>query len=63
MKPIDMSWIQEKYPGYFVALTDDWKEVVGKGHTPTEALKEAKKKGYDNPILTKIPIEPKCYVL
>jgi len=34
-----------------------------KGHTPEEALEEAKRKGYKDPILTKIPIENRSYLL
>jgi len=63
MKAIDMTPIIRKYPGYFVALSYDRKKVLGKGHTPEEALREAKKKGYKNPILTKIPYENRSYLL
>jgi hypothetical protein len=37
--------------------------VLGKGHTPEEALEEANKKGYKDPILTKIPNENRSYLL
>lgn len=63
MKPIDMTSITKKYPGYFVALSYNMKKVFGKGHTPEEALKEAKKKGCKNPVLTKIPEENRSYLL
>jgi hypothetical protein len=63
MKAIDMTPIIRKYPGYFVALSYDRKKVLGKGHTPEEALREAKKKGYKDPILTKIPYENRSYLL
>jgi len=39
-----MTTIIKKYQGYFVALSYDRKKVLGKGHTPEEALKEANKK-------------------
>jgi hypothetical protein len=45
-----------------VALSYDRKEVLGKGHTPEEALEEANKKGYKDPILTKIPNENRSYL-
>ncbi len=38
MKAIDMTPIIKKYPGYFVALTYNRKKVLGKGHSPEEAL-------------------------
>lgn len=63
MKAIDMTAIIRKYPGYFVALSYDRKEVLGKGHTPEEALKEAKDKGVKIPILTRIPEENRSYLL
>ena len=63
MKAIDMTPIIKKFPGYFVALSSDRKKVLGKGHTPEEALKEAKRKGYKDPILTRIPHENRSYLL
>lgn len=63
MKAIDMAPIMKKYPGYFVALSYGRKKVLGKGRTPEEALKEAKRKGYKDPILTKIPYENRSYLL
>ncbi len=63
MKAIDVTAIIGKYPGYFVALTYDRKTVLGKGHTAEEALKEAKSKEVNHPILTKIPEENRNYLL
>ncbi|MFH1318530.1 MAG: DUF5678 domain-containing protein [Candidatus Omnitrophota bacterium] len=63
MKAIDMTPIIRKYPGYFVALSSDRKKVLGKGHSPDEALEEAQKKGFKEPILTKIPKENRSYLL
>ena len=63
VKAIDMTPIIKNYAGYFVALSYDRKKVLGKGHTPEEALEEAKRKGYKNPILTRIPIENRSYLL
>jgi len=63
MKAIDMTPIIKKYPGYFVALSYDRRKVLGKGRTPEEALKEANRKGYKDPILTRIPYENRSYLL
>jgi hypothetical protein len=63
MKAIDMTPIMKKYPGYFVALSYDRKKVLGKGRTPEEALKEANKKGYKDPLLTRIPYDNRSYLL
>ena len=58
-----MTTIIKKYQGYFVALSYNRKKVLGKDHTPEEALKEANKKGCKDPILTKIPNENRSYLL
>jgi hypothetical protein len=63
MKAIDMTPIIKKYPGYFVALSHDRKKVLGKGRTPEDALKEAKRTGNEHPILTRIPKENRSYLL
>ena len=58
-----MTPIIKKYPGYFVALSYDRKRVLGKGRTPEEAIREANRKGYKDPILTRIPYENRSYLL
>lgn len=63
MKPIDMTPIIRKYRGYFVALSHDRKKVYGKGHTAEEAINEAKEKGVKEPIITKVPVENRNYLL
>ena len=63
MKAADMTPVIRKYPGQFVALTRDRKRVVGKGFRPEEALEEAKKNGFKEPILTKIPLENRNYLI
>ena len=63
MKAIDMTPIIKKYRGYFVALSHDRKKVYGKGHTAEEAIHEAKEKGVKEPIITKVPVENRNYLL
>lgn len=55
MKAIDWSKIYKKYKGLWVALLDDETTVVGSGRTLKEAKEVAKKKGYGNPIMTRMP--------
>ncbi|OGY24951.1 MAG: hypothetical protein A2Y57_02395 [Candidatus Woykebacteria bacterium RBG_13_40_7b] len=62
MTAIDWSPIFKKYKGKWVALKDDEETVVGVGDTLDKALEGAKKKGYENPILFKVPIEVLPYV-
>ncbi len=53
-KAIDRTEIFKKYQNKWVALTWDDK-VISSGSTLDEVLKEAKKKGFDNPVTAKIP--------
>lgn len=48
----DFTKILKPYNKKWVALTSDGKRVVGSGKTPKEALSQAKKEGFDNPVLT-----------
>lgn len=59
----DLSKTLESYSDEWVALSEDAKKVVGEGKTAKEALREAKEKGEDNPIMTKVPKEYGNYVL
>lgn len=53
MSAIDMTETLRPYENKWVALTQDNK-VVGSGDTIEEALKEAKKNGYENPIFEQV---------
>lgn len=61
-KALDFTKITEKYKGKWVALSEDEKEVISSGKSAQEALEEAKKEGYKNPILFKVPITLLPYV-
>ncbi len=63
MKAINMTSIIKKYPGYFVAISDDRKKVFGKGHSAKDALNEAKKNGFKNPLIARIPEDNSSYLL
>ena len=52
---IDLTDIYRKYKGLWVALKEDKVTVVASGQTVTEALSEAKTKGFGDPILFKVP--------
>ena len=58
----DWTKLYEKYKGLWVALLEDEETVVGSGETLHEAVAEAKKKGYDNPIVARMPEELTAYV-
>lgn len=59
---IDWTHIFKKYKGKWVALKDDQKTVVGAGSSLQKAVDEAKKKGFKNPILFKVPTEVLPYI-
>lgn len=52
----------KKHKGNWLALKDDEKTVVGIGVTAKEALVKAQRRGYSNPILTKMPQKLTSYV-
>jgi len=62
MAPIDMVKIAKKYTGLWVAFNQQSKPIAS-GQTIEEVIKEAKEKGYFNPIVTKIPTENFGYIL
>ncbi len=55
MKPVDLSQTLEQFKGLWVALTDSDK-VISSNKSAQEAYKEARKKGYKEPILFKVPM-------
>ena len=55
MTAINWSSIYKKYKGLWVALAQDEKTVLAAAKTAKEAFNKAKKKGYQKPILTKMP--------
>jgi len=54
IKVMDKTEIFKKYQNRWVALTDDDK-FISAGLTLDEVLQKAKRKGFDNPVTTKIP--------
>ena len=52
---IDWTNIYKKYKGLWVALKDDEVTVVGSGKSLKDAMTGANKKGYQNPIVMRVP--------
>ena len=59
---IDWSVLFKKYKGLWVALKDDEVTVVASGKTAKEALLKAYGRGYNKPILTRVPEKLISYV-
>ena len=59
---IDWTKIYKKYKGLWVALADDEVTVLAHGRTLKEALNNAKKNGYTDPIFTRMPESLFTYV-
>jgi hypothetical protein len=66
VKVIDYSAIckDKRYKGKFIAVKEDRGkvEVISVDNDPQNVLKEAKKKGYKKPIITRVPIKDTSYV-
>ena len=52
---IDWTHIYKKYKGLWVALKDDEVTVISSGKSAKEAWDKALKKGFQKPILTRMP--------
>lgn len=53
---INWTKLYSRYKGKWVALKSDERTVVASGKSASEALMKAKEKGYEKPILTRMPI-------
>lgn len=62
MKSIDWTSIYEKYKGLWVGLKDDEKTVIASGKTAKEVMRRSQKKGYEEPILFRVPTEIIPYI-
>lgn len=59
---IDWTRIYKKYKGLWVALKSDEKTVIASGKTAKEVWDKAHKKGFNKPILTRMPAKLVSYV-
>lgn len=59
---IDWRKIFKAYKGKWVALKDDEKSVIAFGKTIKEVMEKSKKKGFDLPILFRVPTENIAYI-
>ncbi|MEX2007590.1 MAG: DUF5678 domain-containing protein [Candidatus Levyibacteriota bacterium] len=62
MTAINWNTIYKKYKGLWVALAQDEKTVLAVAKTAKEAFDKAKKAGYGDPILTKMPQKLISYI-
>ncbi len=58
----DWTKLYKKYKGLWVALDKDEETALGSGKTLKEALEQAHKKGYADPIMTRMPSNLNAYV-
>lgn len=60
---IDLTKICEQYKGLWVALKEeDQQTVVASGETVQEVMKQAQEKGYQQPVLFRVPTEVMPYI-
>lgn len=62
-KAIDLSKILKSYSNEWVALSSDEKRVIASAKTVKEALKIAREKGEESPIMTRVPADYCTFVL
>ncbi|MFH1170620.1 MAG: DUF5678 domain-containing protein [Candidatus Vogelbacteria bacterium] len=58
----DWTKIYKKYKGLWVALKDDEITVIGSGQLLKDAMAQANKMGYKNPIAMRVPDNLSTYV-
>ena len=54
--------LYNKYKGLWVALDSDEETAISSGKTLKEAIEKAQKKGYKDPIMTKMPLNLDAFV-
>ena len=59
---IDWTDICIQYKGLWVGLKDDEKTVVASGKTVKDVMEKARKKGYAQPILFRVPTKIIPYI-
>lgn len=59
---IDWTKLYKRYKGMWVALLDDEQTVVGSGKTLEEALRRARYKGINSPIVSRMPENLDAYI-
>lgn len=62
MKSIDFTQVSKKYRGLWVGLKADQKTVIASGKTVEEVVDKARKKGFERPILFRVPTKIVPYV-
>lgn len=62
MSAIDMTQVIKNYKGLWVGLKDDQKTVVASGKTVKAVVAKARKKGFERPILFRVPTKVMPYV-
>lgn len=62
MKAIDLTELLKPYENKWVALTEDEKEVICSGKNPKKVYIKALKRGYKEPILTKVLPLDRCFI-
>lgn len=53
----------KEYESKWIALKSCSTKVIAYGDNPKEVIKEARKKGESNPVLTKVPKDYGTYIL
>lgn len=59
---IDWTSLYKKYKGLWVALKNDERTVISAGKSARQAFDKATKKGFEKPIIMRVPQKPSLLV-
>jgi len=62
MQPLNQSHLAQEHRGKWVALKSDRRTVVASGKSAKSVLGAAKKKGFPQPIVTRLPNNPAHFI-
>lgn len=62
-KITDLSKVLKEYSNKWIALDPEKMKVVASGTEPKTVLEQSRKKGIDNPVLTRAPKNYGAYIL
>lgn len=54
---------EKQYESKWIALKSDSTKVIAYGSNPKKVIEEAREKGENNPVLTKVPKDYGTYIL
>lgn len=63
VQDLSKSLNEKQYESKWIALKPNSSKVIAYGNSPKNVIKEAKEKGENSPVLTKVPKDYGTYIL